>query len=170
MLPGQVAKRPEEDGEPAQFLGEEVVAARGGDQVVELAVDGAGLLDELLGRAKRGDVEPPEVGDQRGQPSGVDPPASGPGGGALEEAADLVNLADFPGGDFADDGAAVRDDVDDADAGEGDEGFADRRVADAEAVGQVLGDEVFAGLEAAVEHVGQQRLHDGLAAEAVVAP
>ena len=41
--PGDVAEGAEQDLQPAQFLGQEGVAARGGDQVVQPAIDGAGL-------------------------------------------------------------------------------------------------------------------------------
>src|SRR5262249_8394060 len=45
-LPGNVAERAEQRLEPAELLGKEVVAARGGNQVVQPAIDSAGLLDE----------------------------------------------------------------------------------------------------------------------------
>src|SRR5262249_29827721 len=79
--------------------------------------------------------------------------------------ADLVNLA---AGDGPDDGAAVGQQIDDADAGEADEGFTDGRVADAEAGGQLLRNEVLAGAEASLEDVGKQRFDDDLTAQAVV--
>src|SRR5262249_51817598 len=63
----------------------------------------------------------------------------------------------------------VRQQVDQADARQGDQGLADRSVTDAEALGQLLRDEVGAGAEPPLEDVADQRLHDGLAALAVVA-
>ena len=71
--------------------------------------------------------------------------------------------------DLADDGPAVGQEVDDADAGQRDQGLADRRVADPEAHGQLLGHQVRAGTEAALEDLGQQALHQRLAALTVVA-
>ena len=58
-----------------------------------------------------------------------------------------------------DDGAAVGQQVDDADAGQGDQRLADGRVADAEALGQLLRDQVLPGAQPALEDVGQERLH-----------
>src|SRR5207248_7504654 len=67
-------------------------------------------------------------------------------------------------------GPAVGQQVDDADAGQGDQRLADGRVADAEALGHVLGDEVGAGAEPALEDVGQEGLDDRLPAQAVIPP
>ena len=88
---------------------------------------------------------------------------------AFQDAADLADLADLAGGDAADDRPAVGQQVDDADARQGDQRLADRRVADAEALGQLLGDQVLPGPEPALEDVGQQRLDDRLPAQAMIA-
>ena len=61
----------------------------------------------------------------------------------------LRDLADLLAGDAADDRPAVGDEVEDADPGQGDQRLADGRVADAEARGQLLGDEVLAGPQGA---------------------
>ena len=95
----------------------------------------------------------------------VDPAAGGARRLALQDAAHLTDFADLFQRDAADDGAAVGQQVDDADAGQGDQRLADGRVADAEPIRQFLRDEVGARSDPAVEHVGHQRLHDGLAAK-----
>ena len=65
---------------------------------------------------------------------------------ALQGPAHLADFADIGGGDTANDGAAVGQQVDDADAGQGDQGLADRRMTDAEALGQFLRDKMRAGV------------------------
>ena len=81
----------------------------------------------------------------------------------------MADFADIAGGDLANNCAAVRIEIDDADAGELDERLADRRVADAEAFGELFGDEALAGAELAVKDFGQEGLGDGGAALAVIA-
>src|SRR5262249_2383800 len=59
----------------------------------------------------------------------------------------------------------VGNQIDDADAAQREQRLADRGVADAEALGQFLGDEVLAGPQPALEHVAQQRLHNTLTSQ-----
>ncbi len=168
-LPGDVAEGAEEGLEPAQLLAQKGVAAGVGNEVVQPAVHGAGLGDESGGLPPADGLESLEVHCQGVQLGQLDPPAGGAGGLALEDPADLADLADLVRRDAADDGPAVGQQVDDADAGQRDERLADRRVADAEALGQLLGDEVLAGAKAPLEDIGEQGFHDRLAAQAVVA-
>ena len=51
-LPGDIAEGAEQGLQPADLLGQERIAARIGDQVVQPAVDDAGLLDEARSRAR----------------------------------------------------------------------------------------------------------------------
>jgi len=169
VLPGHVAEGPEQRLEPADLLGQEGVAARFGDQVVQPAVQGPGLLDEPVGGPRLRGHQPREAGRQGVQRTRVDAAAGRAGGLTLQDAADLADLVDLVRRDAPDDGPAVGQQVDDADAGQGDQGLADRGVAHPEPVGQLLGDQVLAGPQPAPEHVGQDGLDDGLAAQAVVA-
>ena len=169
LLPGHVAEGPEQDLQTTDFLSEKSVAAGVGDQVVQSAIDDAGLLDEARRRARRLSRIAGGILRQRVQLGQVDAAAGPARGRALEDAADLVDLADFAGRDAADDGPAIGRQVDDADAGQRDECLADRRVADAEAIGQLLRDQVLPGPQPTVEDVGQQRLHDRLPAQTMIA-
>ena len=71
--------------------------------------------------------------------------------------------------DLAHDRAAVGQEIDDANSGQGDQCFADRSMADAIAPGKLLGDEAGAGPQLTLEHVGEQGLDDCLAAQAMPA-
>ena len=169
-FPGDIAEGPEQRLQPADLLGQKGVAARVGDQVVQPAVDRAGLLDEAragarpLARSSAAESSARACSSARSmRPQAVARRL------ALQGAADLADLADLVRRDAPHDGPAIGQQIDDADAGQRDECLADRRVTDAEAFGQLLRDQVLAGAQPALEDVGQERLHDGLAAQAVIA-
>src|SRR5262249_47381743 len=88
---------------------------------------------------------------------------------ALQDAANLADLANIPGRHRPNDGPAVGQQVDDADAAQGDERLADGRVTNAEAFGKFLRDQALSGPQFALEDVRQQRLDNGLATQAMIA-
>lgn len=166
---GDVAEGAKQDLQSPQFLGQELVATGMGDEVVQAGVYLASFLDEGGNAGGGPGLEPAQVVGNRVEIAEFDAATGVPGGLAFEEAANLANFADLTSGDGANDGAAVGDEIDDADAGEGDEGLADGGVADAEASSEGLGDEVLTGDEVALEDIGKERLHDGLPTKSVVA-
>jgi len=164
-----VAKPAKENLEPAQFEGKKFVAARIGDQVVQPAIDLPGLVDEFRGRGKPHRQESAELGRQLVQLGQIDAAASASRGFTFQRSPNLANLADILGRDVPHDGAAIGRQVNDADACQADQGLADRRVADAEAHGELLSDKMLAGAEPAVKYIGKKRLHNGLPTQAVFA-
>jgi hypothetical protein len=72
------------------------------------------------------------------------------------------------GRDPPDNRPPVRQQVNQADAGEGDQRFADRCWTDAEPLRQILGDKMLSGLKSALEHIGQERLNNRLAPHPVM--
>ena len=99
----------------------------------------------------------------------VDASARAAGGGAFEDAADVTNLADVAGGHLPHYGATVGKEIHDADARQLDECFADWRMANPEALGELFSDQALTGAQPALEHFGQQRFDDGLPALAMIA-
>ena len=168
VLPGHVAEGPEEDLEAGDFLGEKDIAAGGGDQIVQPAIDRPRLLDE--GRAGRGleRHQSFEIGGESVQLGQVDLSTGAASGGTFQDTADGADLADIAGADPANDGSAIGQEIDDTDAGQGDESLANGSVADAEALGQLLRDQVRPGPQSALEDIGEQGLDNGLAAQAVM--
>ncbi len=169
VLPGQVAKGPEENLQPADLLGEESVAARLGDQVVQSAVDGTGLRNEARAEPILRSHQAFEIGRDVLESAGINAPAGGAGRFALQGLAHLADLANFAGGNLAHDGPAVGQQVDDPDAAQRDQGFPDRRVTDPMTSRQFLRDQAFAGAQPTTKHVGQDRLDDRLPPQAVIA-
>lgn len=161
-LPGDVAERAEEGLEPAEFLSEKGIAARRGDEVVQAVIKGSGPGDEIGTRRRTETTQPAQVVGESMQFGQVDPPAGVAGSGAFEDSADLTDFLDVACADLSDNGAAIRLQVNDADAGQGDERFADRSVADAEALGELLGSQMGARPQASLKDVAQEGLDDGL--------
>ena len=73
----------------------------------------------------------------------------------FEDAAHMADFTHIAGGHSANDRATVRKEIDDADARQFDEGFADRRMADAEARRQFLRAQVLPGAKPALHDIGQ---------------
>ena len=133
-FPGDIAEGPEQRLEPSDLLGQKDVAARFGDQVVQPAIDGAGLLDEARAGARPSCDHPPQSLGQSVQFGEIDAATSGTRCLALQSAANLADLADLVRRDAPHNGPAIGQQIDDADAGQRDECLADRRVTDAETV------------------------------------
>ena len=138
VFPGYVAKRAKEDFQPAQFLGQEHVAARLGDQVVQPAIESAGLLNEAPLGARFHGAETSQFQGQILQLGQVDAPACRAHRLAFQRPPHLANLAYLMRRDLAHDRAAVGQEIDDANSGQGDQCLADRSMADTIAPGKLL--------------------------------
>ena len=93
-FPGQVAEGAEEDLQPAEFLGQEGIAAGVGDQVVQPAIHRPRLFEESR-RTALERHEPFQLGRQPVQGRQVDPAARGARRFTFERTPHVANLADF---------------------------------------------------------------------------
>src|SRR5207237_2176905 len=114
------------------------------------AVEGAGLGNEVGGGRGRDGHQAADALGERVQLGKVDAAAGAARRLALQHAADLADLVNVSLSNSANDGTAVGQQVDDADAAQGDEGLADGRVANAEALGQFLRDQALPGSQLAL--------------------
>jgi hypothetical protein len=124
--------------EPPLFFRQKTVAARLSNQVVKPAVHFAGLLNEAAARGRLHRHQTPQVAGQGMQFRKLNAPASRTGRLALQGATHLTDFTDLFLRNATDDGAAVGQQVDDADASQGNQRLADGRMADAEAFRQFL--------------------------------
>src|SRR5262249_51519663 len=86
LFPGNIPEGSEEDLQSADFLGQQGIAARFGDEIVQPAIEGAGLCDEAAAGSCAGGLEPAEVFGESMQGSEVDAAAGAAGGGTFEDA------------------------------------------------------------------------------------
>jgi hypothetical protein len=152
MLPGRVAKRPKQNLQAVNFGGQELVAARIDDQVVQTAIDSSGPEYEALPGQRFYGHQPLEVSLQCPQISQSYSTACQPGRLAFQNLADLANLFYLVGCHLADYGAAVWQQVNNADSSQGDQRFANRRMANGKSLGQFLSYQVFSRAKAAPKH------------------
>ena len=163
-LPSHVAECTEENFQSADFFRKKMVAARFRNQVVQPAVDGPGLGDKSTPKTILDGHQSAQFGGEGLEPTRFDVAAGQTGRLAFENFAHLIDFAHFVSGDVADDRSTVWKQVDDADPGQRDQRFPYGSMADAEARRQLLGYQMRAGLQAALEHIAQDRLDDGLPA------
>ena len=106
VLPGHVAKGAEQRLQPANLVSEERVAARFGDQVVQLGIEIAGLRNERrTGIANR--RHPPQVAGKTVELGQGNSTAGQARRLAFQHAAHLADFPDFLARHPADDGAAI---------------------------------------------------------------
>ena len=160
VLPREVAEGAEKDLEPAEFLGEERIAAACGDGVMEPAINVPGRVDKSRQEGVVRPHQPAQVGLQTFEDSRVDPPARATHRLTFKRAADVADFADLVFGDPTDDRPAIRQKVNNADPGKRDQGLSDRRMADAKAFGQSTRDEMLTRSQTTMEDVVEQPLHD----------
>jgi hypothetical protein len=152
VLPGRIAKRPKQNLQAVDFRGQELVAARIDDQVVQTAIDSSGPEYEALPGQRFYGHQPLEVSLQCPQISQSYSTACQPGRLAFQNLADLANLFYLVGCHLADYGAAVWQQVNNADSSQGDQRFANRRMANGKSLGQFLSYQVFSRAKAAPKH------------------
>jgi hypothetical protein len=153
MLPRHIAKRPEQHLQATDLVLQEAVPTRIRNAVVQATVHRASLVDETRTRLNDSHEFPNVVGEGV-QVRQTDATASSASRLTFEDAPHLANLADIASRNAANDGSAIGEQVNNADPGECDQRFADRRVTDAEARRQLLRRQALTRTELPVEHVG----------------
>src|SRR5262249_46783900 len=94
-LPGDIAEGPKQRLEPGNLLSQIRIAARFGNEIVQPAIDGAGLFDEARSRSRPSRDHSPQIVGQGVQLGEINPAASRARRLALQSAANLANLADL---------------------------------------------------------------------------
>lgn len=166
---GDITESPEQHLQAAQFVCQERIPTGIGHEVVQPAVKltcfidvarlwTAGLLDVLT-----------EVVGEGAQHCEIDTPASMASCLTFQGATHLADFTHFAGRHAANHCPTVRQQINDPNARQGNECFADGRMADPEPFSQFLGNEVLPSVETALKNIGQQTLHDRLTALATIA-
>ena len=168
VVPGRVAKGPEQGLQPAELVDQKRVAAPARNQVVQPAVDCTRLRDEPRPVGQLDRDQPPQVVVQVVEFIQVDLTAGQADRLAFQGPPNLADLPNLPRRHPAYDGAPVGRHVQHAHAGQCHQGLADRRMAHAEPAGQGLRDQVLARADLTVDDLLEQRVDEYLPAQAVI--
>ncbi len=152
LFPGSVSKSPEENLQPFQLPGKKSVAARLGNQIMQLTVQPAGLVDKPSPMTFRRFHLEKRLG-QGMQLRQCDSSTSVSDRFAFQRLPDLADLFNIAAGDRPDHAAAIGNKIDDADALQLNERFANRRRTHLHPPREVLNDEPLPRLEPSLEDV-----------------
>ena len=158
QVPGHVAERPEECLQPVQFLGQERIAARFANEIVQAVIELACLGHRA--RIGRRGGEFANLGGEGFHTRRIHSSRRAADRLTLQDPSHLAHLADRPGRDFPHHRAAIGQQVDDANAAQFDQCLANWRVADAEANRERVGHQPLARVQVTLEDIGQDSAND----------